>query len=157
VYDEINLSYSLLFGQRGKGERTLQGACREVGVTVYMGFHNLAPFIKVSPFANATLNDFNILGRRLEKLHRQVQKWKPRRLRQLLKPESSGVDRFTWCTQMFAITIAIIGLLGLLLSVVQTAYAIKAYDDGLAVALASLNVSLRQLALQRQQMNLTAV
>jgi hypothetical protein len=112
----------------------------------------------VLPYAlNATLNDFEIFGRRLEKLHGQVQKWKPRRLRQLLKPESSGVDRFTWCTQMFAITIAIIGLLGLLLSVVQTAYAIKAYDDGLAVALASLNVSLKQLALQRLQMNLTAV
>ena len=74
--------------------------------------------------------------------------WRALTFKHLFKPGYN--DRFTYYTQMFALTIAIIGLLGLILSVVQTAYTIK----GINVALQSLEVSLEALQLQKQQMNM---
>ena len=46
---------------------------------------------------------------------------------------------------MFAVVIAIVGLLGLFLSVIQTAYAIMSYRDSLEVARQSLEVSIQAL------------
>jgi len=106
------------------------------------------------------VDDFILLGGRLEALQRQMRDWRPRRIRQVFNPGYG--DRFTWYTQMFALLIAVLGALGLFFSIVQTAYTIRSYNDtmrvalqSLEVALASLNVSIEQLTLQKLQMNLT--
>jgi hypothetical protein len=90
-----------------------------------------------------SLEDFKLFRGRLEALHQEMQSWKPRRLGHLVKP--GYTDRFSYYTQMFAVLIAIVGLLGLFLSVIQTAYAIISYRDSLEVARQSLEVSIQAL------------
>jgi quinol-cytochrome oxidoreductase complex cytochrome b subunit len=108
-----------------------------------------------------SLDDFVLFGGRLETLQRQMRDWRPRRIRDLFTPGYG--DRFTWYTQMFFLAIGVIGLFGLILSVVQTVYAIFAYKDSvelalksLEIAVRSLNVSLESLALQKLQLNITS-
>jgi hypothetical protein len=96
-----------------------------------------------------------VWGRRLERLFIWLTIWKPQRFEQLLRSGSAGVDHFTWCTQIFPIIIAVIGLLGIMISILQTSFAIKAYKDIMAISLRLLNISLESLALQKQKMNLT--
>ena len=55
------------------------------------------------------------------------------------------------------IAIALIGTFGLILSIVQTIYTIKAYNDAMGMALMALNVSLESLALQKLQLNITSL
>ena len=76
---------------------------------------------------------FPILGPRLANLKETMRSWRPRRKRDLFKP--GYADRFTYYTQLFALFIAIIGALGVILSIVQTAYAvILAQDNSVQVA-----------------------
>jgi hypothetical protein len=107
-----------------------------------------------------SMTDFHIFGGRLQELKRQMDLEQSRRMRDLFKPGYG--DRFTWYTQMFALALAIIGIVGLFLAVVQTAYAVQSYRrstelalQGLEIALKSLNVSLEALELQKRQMNIT--
>ena len=53
--------------------------------------------------------------------------WRPRRKRDLLKVGYS--DRFSYYTQLFALFIAAIGTVGVVLSIVQTAYVVIATND----------------------------
>jgi hypothetical protein len=56
-----------------------------------------------------------------------MRRWRPRRKGELFKPGYS--DRFTYYTQLFALFIAIVGTLGVILSMVQTAYAVLVAND----------------------------
>ena len=57
----------------------------------------------------------------------RMRAWRPRRKRDLFVPGYD--DRFTYYTQLFALFIAAIGTVGVVLSIVQTAYAVIATDD----------------------------
>jgi hypothetical protein len=70
---------------------------------------------------------FPILGLRLANLKDRMRTWRPRRKRDLLKVGYS--DRFSYYTQLFALFIAAIGTVGVVLSIVQTAYAAIATND----------------------------
>lgn len=70
---------------------------------------------------------FPILGPRLANLKDRMRTWRPRRKRDLLKVGYS--DRFSYYTQLFALFIAAIGTVGVVLSIVQTAYAAIATND----------------------------
>lgn len=59
-----------------------------------------------------------------------MQAWRPQTLRHLLKPGYK--DRFFYYTQMFALFIAVIGLVTVVLAIIQTAYTVKGVDIGLA-------------------------
>jgi hypothetical protein len=90
------------------------------------------------------LDSFKYFGRRLRTIHEEMQAWRPQSLRHLFKPAYK--DRFSYYTQMFALFIAGIGLLGVILSMIQTAYAIVA-----------VRIALEALEIQKQQMlNLTS-
>jgi hypothetical protein len=161
------MSYSLLFGQSEEGFEVLRsqsdrqwtliqdgqhGAGRQVaGIFSWTDLQSLAKFGRQAGDAG----DFAVFGRRLERLYIQLARWKPQRLEQLLRPGSAGVDHFTWCTQIFPIILAVIGLLGIMISILQTSFAIKAYKDNMSISLRLLNASLESLALQKQKMNLT--
>jgi hypothetical protein len=106
------------------------------------------------------MTDFRIFGGRLQELKRHMDLQQSRKLRDLFKPGYG--DRFTWYTQMFALVIAVIGIIGLCLAIVQTVYTIRSYYEStelalqsLEIALKSLNVSLKALELQNRQMNIT--
>jgi hypothetical protein len=113
--------------------------------------------------------DFRFFGRRLELLHKQMLADQPRGYLDVLRP--GYTDRFTWYTQMFALFIAFLGILNLVLSICQTVYTGVAYRDSirlaeqannlsfqqLNVSILALNVSLQQLLLQKVQMNLTTL
>jgi hypothetical protein len=85
------------------------------------------------------LNSFKYLGDRLRTIHEEMQAWRPQSLRHLFKPGYK--DRFNYYTQMFALFIAGLGLLGVILSMIQTAYAIVA-----------VKIALEALEIQKQQM-----
>jgi hypothetical protein len=82
---------------------------------------------------------FTFFGGRLETIHNEMQTWRPQSLRHLLKPGYK--DRFSYYTQMFALFIAVIGLVSVVLSIIQTAYTIK----GVNIALASFELQRLQL------------
>jgi hypothetical protein len=65
--------------------------------------------------------------------------WRPQSLRHLFKPGYK--DRFTYYTQMFALFIAGLGLVGVILSMIQTAYAIVA-----------VKIAREALEIQKQQL-----
>lgn len=65
---------------------------------------------------------FNILGPRLANIKNRMEDWNPKSVRDLVKPGYG--DRFTYYTQLFALFIAAIGVVGVILSIVQTAYAV---------------------------------
>jgi hypothetical protein len=70
-----------------------------------------------------------------------MRKWRPRRIQDLFKP--SYGDRFTYYTQLFALFVAIIGTLGVILSIVQTAYAVLvANDDSIQTEIAAMSEKL---------------
>jgi hypothetical protein len=176
------MSYSLLFGQSEDGRKVLRNL---VEIPIQRGppfkavnngpghDNDKPPVLRIYDWNHSTLRqdfeasksppsieDFVLFGGRLEALHRQMRDWRPRRVKNLRRPGYG--DRFTYYTQCFALGIAVIGLIGLVSSILQTAYAIKAYNDSLAVALQSLeisvkslNVSLEALALQKRSMNIT--
>jgi hypothetical protein len=180
LFDELTLSYSLLFGQSDSGLKILNSVLK---IPVRRAPPNVSPDsidrqlsavkeLRVISWKDSSLryfgarsnppsvDDFILLGGRLEALQRQMRDWRPRRIRQVFNPGYG--DRFTWYIQMFALLIAVLGTLGLFFSIVQTAYTIRSYNDtmrvaleSLEVALASLNVSIEQLTLQKLQMNLT--
>lgn len=90
-----------------------------------------------------------------------MQAWRPQSPLQLFKPGYK--DRFTYYTQMFAFFIAVLGLVGIALTAMQTGYAISGYylsadvtisQQTLEVLLA-MNASLAELALKIEQLNLT--
>jgi len=56
-----------------------------------------------------------------------MRRWRPRRKQDLFKPGYG--DRFNYYTQLFALFIAIVGTLGVILSIVQTAYAVLVAND----------------------------
>jgi hypothetical protein len=116
----------------------------------------------------ARASDFQLFGPRLAVIQQEMRNWRPTRASELFKPGYG--DRFNWYTQMFALLIAVIGTVGLILSIAQTAIAVQTYRDSMDVArqglelawasfnlsLVALNVSLEALELQRMQMNLTS-
>jgi len=70
-----------------------------------------------------------------------MRKWRPRRIQDLFKPGYG--DRFTYYTQLFALFVAIIGTLGVILSIVQTAYAVLvANDDSIQTEIAAMSEKL---------------
>jgi hypothetical protein len=76
---------------------------------------------------------FPILGPRLANLKETMRSWRPRRKRDLFKP--GYADRFTYYTQLFALFIAIVGTLGVIISIVQTTYTvISAKNSSVQVA-----------------------
>jgi hypothetical protein len=192
LLDEIVLSYSLLFSQSNKGRRTLKQIAKKpvnevthlerftrdgrvsdrflgtirsyyLGHTadriVVFNWKSLNQSLKYFRYPNSapSLEDFSIFRERLLELKRKMDNYKTRSVGDLLKPGYG--DRFTWYKQMFFLTI---GMIGLFFSIVQTACAIKSYNEsvkltlqGLDVAVKSLNVSLQALELQKLQMNIT--
>lgn len=96
-------------------------------------------------------NPFPILGPRLANLGERMRTWRPRRKRDLLKPGYG--DRFVYYTQLFALFIAIVGALGVVLSTVQTAYAvIVAQDNSIEMAVDRVEVQMSALLNVTQQM-----
>jgi hypothetical protein len=85
------------------------------------------------------LNSFKYFGGRLKTVHEEMQAWRPQSLGHLFKPGYK--DSFTYYTQMFALFIAGLGLLGVILSIIQTAYTIKA-----------VKIALEALEIQKQQL-----
>ena len=71
-----------------------------------------------------------------------MNEWKPQRFRQLLIPGYK--DRFLWWTTVFAIGIGLLGVFGVITSIVQTILTFEAYK-----------VSLEALKLQALAMNVT--
>lgn len=53
--------------------------------------------------------------------------WRPRKISDLFNPGYQ--DRFNYYTQLFALFIAFVGTIGVVLSMVQTAYTVKAAND----------------------------
>jgi hypothetical protein len=191
LFDELILSYSLLFGQSDNGMKVLatlldtpvkgpiESMTKEDQMQLCFNTSDNTVDVRVIGWTNdllrefgaltvpPSLDDFRLFGGRLERIQREMHNWRPRRLRDLLRPGYG--DRFMWYTQMFALGIAGIGIFVLFLSIIQTAFAIKSYYDslniaqqnlevaimGLNVSLQALNVSLQALGLQRLQMNLT--
>ena len=114
-------------------------------------------------------SDFRFFKERLAFLNKEMRDDQPRGYFEVFRP--GYTDRFTWYTQMFALIIAFLGILNVILSVVQTAYAGVAYRDSkrlavqandlaiqqLNVSILALNVSLQQLLLQKVQMNITTL
>jgi hypothetical protein len=86
------------------------------------------------------MTDFHIFGARLQELKRQMDLEQSRTLGDLFKPGYG--DRFTWYTQMFALAIAVIGIIGL---VVQTVYAVQSYRQSTELALQALEIALKSL------------
>lgn len=73
--------------------------------------------------------------------------WRPRRKRDLFVPGYD--DRFTYYTQLFALFIAAIGTVGVVLSIVQTAYAVIATDDNsVEMAVASVETAVNNVYIQ---------
>jgi len=70
---------------------------------------------------------FPILRPRLVNIKERMRTWRPRRKRDLLKVGYG--DRFDYYTQLFALFTAAIGTVGVVLSIVQTAYAVIATND----------------------------
>jgi hypothetical protein len=63
-----------------------------------------------------------------------MRNWRPRRVHELFRPGYG--DRFIYYTQLFALLIAVVGIVGVVLSIVQTAYAgIAANDNSVEVAI----------------------
>jgi hypothetical protein len=71
--------------------------------------------------------NFGILGPRLANIKNRMEDWSPKSVRDLAKPGYG--DRLTYYTQLFALFIAAVGVVGVILSIVQTAYAAIANDD----------------------------
>ena len=67
-----------------------------------------------------------------------MRNWQPRKARDIFKPGYG--DRFNYYTQLFALFIAVIGAIGVILAIIQTAYAIVVAKDN-SVELAVQNVS----------------
>jgi hypothetical protein len=88
-------------------------------------------------------NDFRYFGGRLRTIHEEMQAWRPQSFRHLFKPAYK--DRFSYYTQMFALFIAVIGLVGIVLSIIQTAYATK-----------GVQIALEALELQKLSLNSTS-
>src|SRR5271155_839488 len=144
---EVSASYSLLFGQSVGGR---DEARRLFGVPVRGSYYPDGLFSDLStPLASLevihwrgkilhllleirlTLYEeakrlgfaqFDILGPRLANIKNRMEDWSPKSVRDLTKPGYG--DRFTYYTQLFALFIAAIGVVGVILSIVQTAYAI---------------------------------
>jgi hypothetical protein len=180
LFDELILSYSLLFGQTENGLKVLRSlisaparigpetkateeetmmSCTETRTTEIAEVRVIAwetQFLR--QFGASTippsLDDFLLFGGRLERLQLEMRDWRPRRFRDLFRPGYG--DRFTWYTQMFALGVALLGTSGLFLASIGTAFTIRMYYDSLQLAQQSLGVALEALALQQQQMNLTA-
>lgn len=80
-----------------------------------------------------------------------MKNWSPRSIRDIGKPGYG--DRFTYYTQLFGLFIALIGTLGVILSIVQTAYAvistryvaIQTNDDSVQQALEEMKMTLLSL------------
>jgi len=186
LFDEITLSYSLVFGQTLDGLTTLSTISSRRTRVADRSDLEFDPVI--TPIASAgcpaceihvfpwndralkscgastippTIDDFFIFAGRLERLQQQMRDWRPRRIRHIFRPGYG--DRFIWYTQMFAFVIAIITTLSLICSLIQALYAIRTYNDSMNVALQSLevavkslNVSLESLALQQLSLNMTS-
>lgn len=168
---EVSLSYSLLFGQSTAGLKVAQKLFR-VAVEFWDDFtrlragseilvdrsarpktifitqwqHNCS-FLFASDLgkrnhtAQSFPDAFSILEPRLANIKDSMRRWRPRRKRDLFKPGYS--DRFTYYTQLFALFIAIVGTLGVILSIVQTAYAVLvANDDSIKTEIAAMSEKL---------------
>lgn len=193
------MTYSLLFGQTARGKKIgremiastnpeylrippMPEKVRERNVLIRTGYS----VYKSTPDSEFTFSDwgaenrmaqasacppvpsdFRFFGPRLELLHKQMLADQPRGYLDVLRP--GYTDRFTWYTQMFAMFIAFLGILNLILSICQTVYTGVSYRDSknlaeqannlsfqqLNVSIMALNISLQQLLLQKVQMNLT--
>jgi hypothetical protein len=162
LFNELILSYSLLFGQSDNGMKVLatlldtpvkgpnvsmtiedqMQLCFDtsdniVDVRVIGWTNNLLRQFGASTIP-PSLDDFGLFGGRLERIQREMHNWRPRCLRDLFRPGYG--DRFIWYTQMFGLGIAGIGIFVLFLSIIQTAFAIKSYYDGLNIAQQNLDV-----------------
>jgi len=168
---EVSSSYSLLFGQSTAGLKVAQKLFR-VAVEFWDDFtrlragseilvdrserpktifitqwqHNCS-FLFASDLGKRNHNAqsfpdaFSILEPRLANIKDSMRRWRPRRKRDLFKPGYS--DRFTYYTQLFALFIAIVGTLGVVLSIVQTAYAVLvANDDSIQTEIAAMSEKL---------------
>lgn len=168
---EVSLSYSLLFGQSTAGLKVAQKLFR-VAVEFWDDFtrlrvgseilvdrsarpktifitqwqHNCS-FLFASDLrkrnhtAQAFPDAFSILEPRLANIKDSMRRWRPRRKRDLFKP--GYIDRFTYYTQLFALFVAIVGTLGVILSIVQTAYAVLvANDDSIQTEIAAMSEKL---------------
>jgi hypothetical protein len=98
---------------------------------------------------------FPILGSRLLNIKASMRRWRPRRKRDLFTPGYD--DRFTYYTQLFALFIAIIGTIGVILSIVQTAYAVLiARDNSVQRGVNSVDMQLVQIS-QKLDMQFAAL
>ena len=88
-----------------------------------------------------------------------MQNWRPRRKRDLFKP--GYADRFTYYTQLFALFIAVVGTIGVIFSIIQTAYAVLVANDNSVqteIAALSQNLDIQRAALsQKLDVQLTAL
>jgi hypothetical protein len=108
---------------------------------------------KLHGFAN-----FRILGPRLANIKNRMEDWNPKSVRDLAKPGYG--DRFTYYTQLFALLIAAIGVVGVILSIVQTGYAVIATryaamannDDSVQLALEKIEGTLLLLLNATEEM-----
>ena len=81
----------------------------------------------------------------------RMRNWRPRRKRDLFK-HGYG-DRFNYYTQLFALFIAIVGTIGVILSIVQTTYAVIATnDDSVEMSLDRMEGTLLELLNAIQEM-----
>lgn len=201
LWDELQMTYSLLFGQTALGKKIgsemiastnpenqriphMPEAIRERKVLSRHGYL----VYKATPDSEFTFedwgtekqmprassrppipSDFQYFGPRLELLYKHMLADQPRTYLDVFRP--GYTDRFTWYTQMFAMLIAFLGVLNVILSLVQTVYTGVAYRDAKSLAvqandlamqqlnasIAALNVSLQQLLLQKVQMNITTL
>jgi hypothetical protein len=56
----------------------------------------------------------------------EMDRWKPRTVKELLQPGYGG--RFTWYATVFSFLIAVIGIIAVVTSVMQTVVAFNAYN-----------------------------
>ena len=113
-------------------------------------FSDLADFM-YTDVGRTLPEDFPFLAQRLANIQERMRNWRPRRIHELFRPGYG--DRFAYYTQLFALLIAVVGITGVVLSIVQTAYAGIATNDN-SVELAVQDVV---TVLQRVEVTLSSL
>jgi len=161
LVDEVFRGLHLLFGRSERGRKVYDGLIKEHRTEKGVVTFRNVPWLQWPRSEEAKWDaiPYFYLGDRVANIHEEMQSWRPRKLRDVFIPGYS--DRFTYYTQMFALVIAVLGLIGIALMVVQTGFTIGGSYVTTEVAmqtlevLQSLNASLGQLSLKIEQLNLT--
>jgi hypothetical protein len=152
VYDEIVLSYSLLFTRDEGSKRIAEKLFAAKGRKVwFIDGKEIKPFrstIGITEWnryylgQTPTLQHFEHFRGHFALIQKQMTEWKPQSFRDLFQPGYK--DRFMWYATIFATLIAAIGIIGIVAAIIQATLAFEAY-----------NAAMESIQLQKIQMNLT--